>query len=83
MMDDIDYSQAGFWQSLPSKLPLHLLIVEDTSADIELVTLVLEKAKIPFIYDSTDTLQGCDQLLQTYNYDAVLADYRLPQFTAY
>ncbi len=82
-MDDVDYSQAGSWQELPINLPLRLLIVEDTIADLELVTLVLEKAKIPFLYDSTDTLKGCKQLLQTYVYDAVLADYRLPQFTAY
>jgi signal transduction histidine kinase/CheY-like chemotaxis protein len=82
-MDDVDYSQASFGQRLPIKLPLHLLIVEDTSNDVELVTFVLDKAKIPFSYDSTDTLEGCHQLLQAHTYDAILADYRLPQFTAY
>ncbi|WP_009634581.1 ATP-binding protein [Synechocystis sp. PCC 7509] len=82
-MDDVDYSQSGAWQELPIKLPLHLLIVEDTIADVELITLVLEKAKISFSYDAIDTLASCKDLLQTSAYDAVLADYRLPQFTAY
>lgn len=82
-MDDLDYSQAGLWQELPIKLPLYLLIVEDSPTDVELVTLVLEKANIPFSYDSTDSLEGCKELLQANTYDAVLADYRLPQFTAY
>ncbi len=82
-MDDVDYSQPGFWQKLPIDPPLKLLIVEDTAADIELIVLVLEKAKISFSYDYADTLEGCTQQLQASTYDAVLADYRLPQFTAY
>ncbi len=82
-MDDVDYSQTGFWQKSTIELPLNLLIVEDAIADVELVTFILEKAKIPFSYQFTDTLEGCEQLLQTSTYDAVLADYRLPQFTAY
>ena len=82
-MADLDYSQAGSWQELPIELSLNLLIVEDVASDVELVTLVLEKAKIPFSYQSTDTLEGAKQLLQFHTYDAVIADYRLPQFTAY
>ncbi len=82
-MAELDCSQAGSWQELPIELSLNLLIVEDVASDVELVTLVLEKAKIPFSYQSTDTLEGAKQLLQTHTYDAVIADYRLPQFTAY
>lgn len=82
-MADLDCSQAGSWQEFPIELPLNLLIVEDVASDVELVTLVLEKAKIPFSYQSTDTLEGAKQLLQAHTYDAVIADYRLPQFTAY
>ncbi len=82
-MDDVAYFQAGSWQELPIESPLHLLIVEDGASNIELLVLVLETAKIPFSYDSTNTLEGCTQLLQSQAYDAVLAAYRLPQFTAY
>ena len=82
-MADVDRSQAGSWQALPIELSLNLLIVEDVASDVELVTLVLEKAKIPFSYQSTDTLEDAKQLLQVHTYDAVIADYRLPQFTAY
>ena len=49
-MADVDRSQAGSWQALPIELSLNLLIVEDVASDVELVTLVLEKAKIPFSY---------------------------------
>lgn len=62
---------------------LHLLIVEDVIADVELMVLALEAAGITFTYDATDTLSSCQQLLQKETYDAVLADYRLPQFTAH
>lgn len=82
-MNDVESSQAGSWQKLSIEAPLRLLIVEDAIADVELLTIVLEKAKIPFSYDSTDSLEGCQELLQTYAYDVVIADYRLPQFTAY
>jgi signal transduction histidine kinase/CheY-like chemotaxis protein len=82
-MADLDCSQAGYWQELPIEVSLNLLIVEDVASDVELLTLVLEKAKIPFSYQSTDTLIGSKQLLQSHTYDAVIADYRLPQFTAY
>lgn len=62
---------------------LHLLIVEDQQRDLELMAIALEAAGISFTYDTTDTLSDCQQLLQTKTYSAVLADYRLPQFTAY
>ena len=82
-MEDVEYSQAGYRQKLPIELPLRLLIVEDVTADVELVTIILEQAKIPFSYEYVDSLEGCQKLLQTHVYDAVLTDYRLPQFTAY
>lgn len=65
------------------ELSLKLLIVEDVLADVELMVLALETAEIQFTYDAVDNLRHCEQLLQTNSYDAVLADYRLPQFTAY
>ncbi|WP_206673751.1 GAF domain-containing protein [Gloeocapsopsis dulcis] len=62
---------------------LKLLIVEDVLADVELMVIALETAEIQFTYDAVDNLKHGEQLLQTKHYDAVLTDYRLPQFTAY
>jgi len=66
------------WQELKIQSNLHLLIVEDVIADVDLMVLALEAAGITFSYDTADTEIGCQQLLQEQNYDAVLADYRLP-----
>ena len=82
MTDTLEYSQIMPRQSvLTSKL--HLLIVEDMQADIELMALALESAGITFTYNAADTLDECQMLLATQTYNAVLSDYRLPGFTAY
>ncbi len=60
--------------------PLHLLIVEDVMADVELITLTLEAAGVNFTYDTADTALTCQQLLRSQTYDAVLSDYRLPDY---
>lgn len=67
---------------MPLQSNLYLLVVEDVIADVELMVLALEAAGITFSYDTADTLITCQKLLQVKTYDAVLADYRLPQFTA-
>lgn len=98
-MDELDYSQAtpdkslvsgnpptilsSSWQDLPIESSIHLLVVEDAIADVELIELVLESANISFSYQAVDKLAECKQLLNSQTYDAVLTDYRLPQFTAY
>lgn len=66
--------------SLP---PLHLLIVEDLTADVELMVLTLEAAGISFTYDVADQVEGCQRLIATQHYDAVLSDFRLAGFNAY
>ncbi len=63
--------------------PLRLLIVEDVPEDVELVTLSLQQADIPFTYDLADTIADCERDLLAYHYDAVLSDFRLPTGTAY
>jgi signal transduction histidine kinase/DNA-binding response OmpR family regulator len=65
------------------QVPLNLLIVEDVSADIELLVLTLETADVQFTYDTADTDIACQQLLASHSYDAVLSDYRLPGFTGH
>ena len=52
-------------------------------ADVEMIMLTLEAARITFTYDTADTFSDCQPLLQEKTYDAVLTDYRLPQFTVY
>jgi signal transduction histidine kinase/CheY-like chemotaxis protein len=70
-------------QLVTPKPSLHLLLVEDSSLDVELVTRTLKRAGLTFTYDIADTLTRCQQCLQQSSYDAVLSDYRLPGFTAY
>jgi diguanylate cyclase (GGDEF)-like protein/PAS domain S-box-containing protein len=57
---------------------LRLLIIEDVIEDIELIVLALELAELEFIYDEADTASVVEDLLAKNCYDAVLADYRLP-----
>lgn len=78
-----EYSQLMHRQELLIPAKLHLLIVDDVQADIELMAIALETAGITFTYNTAETLKDCQQLLTTKSYDAVLSDYRLPQFTAY
>ncbi|HBB30665.1 MAG TPA: hybrid sensor histidine kinase/response regulator [Cyanobacteria bacterium UBA8803] len=71
-------SQVRFQPELISQPTLHLLIVDDVMADVELMTLTLETAGINFTYDTADTALTCQQRLHSRSYDAVLSDYRLP-----
>lgn len=61
---------------------LRVLIVEDDPADAELIILSITAADLELTYETTDTLAGCQQLLQ-HPWDVVLSDYRLKGFTAY
>ncbi|MES1024793.1 GAF domain-containing protein [Gloeocapsa sp. BRSZ] len=83
MINILNCAQSQPVQKQNSDLILKLLIVEDVLADVELMVLALETAEIKFTYDAVDNLKDCEQLLHSKSYDAVLADYRLPQFTAY
>jgi diguanylate cyclase (GGDEF)-like protein len=60
--------------------PLHLLIIEDVPEDVELITLALEAADLDFTYDTTLSVDHCQDLLNQTRYDCVLSDYRLPSF---
>lgn len=82
MIGSLNYSQSTFGGELTLPSNLHLLIVEDVTADVELIVIALEAAGVTFTYDTADTLIDCQQLLQQESYNAVLADYRLRQFTA-
>ncbi|MBE9160951.1 EAL domain-containing protein [Tychonema sp. LEGE 06208] len=59
---------------------LKLLIIEDMAEDIELIEVALEAGGVNFNFDTAETAAECRQMLQNSNYDAVLSDYRLPEF---
>ena len=65
-------------QQLTQSRSLHLLLIEDVSADAELVILELAAANINVTYDVAATSAECQQFLRETSYDAVLSDYRLP-----
>ncbi len=60
---------------------LHILIVEDIASDAELTLLALESANLTFTYDIAATAIEFQQYLQAKNYDVVLSDFRLPNFS--
>jgi signal transduction histidine kinase/CheY-like chemotaxis protein len=66
-----------------SEQPLRLLIVEDSSADLDLTVMTLKAAGLEITYDNVETIAECQQCLEQQTYDALLSDYRLPGFTAY
>ncbi|RMF69772.1 MAG: GAF domain-containing protein [Cyanobacteria bacterium J069] len=51
--------------------------------DAELVALMLENHGVQFTHEVVDSLAAYQQCVTEHLYDAVLADYRLPGFTAY
>ncbi|ACK73486.1 response regulator receiver modulated diguanylate cyclase/phosphodiesterase with PAS/PAC sensor(s) [Gloeothece citriformis PCC 7424] len=65
---------------LDSSFPLRLLIIENSPEDVELTVLTLENAGIVFTYDVVETQFHCEKHLRENTYNAVLADYRLPEF---
>lgn len=62
--------------------PLKILHLEDSLPDHRLVCRALEKSKITFKMTHVDALDAFTQLVETRSFDLVLADYRLPGFTA-
>jgi len=62
---------------------LDLLIVEDAPEDAELIRMVLDEAGVQYTCEVTETIAGCQKLLQEKKWDAVLSDFRLPGATAY
>jgi signal transduction histidine kinase/DNA-binding NarL/FixJ family response regulator len=63
-------------QSLHSDT-LHLLIVEDTPEDAELIVMALETAGINFDYHIVEDIKELAIALTERNWDAVLSDFRL------
>ncbi|MBP6597919.1 MAG: response regulator, partial [Giesbergeria sp.] len=61
---------------------LHILHLEDSLIDHRLTTATLHRAGLAFTIAHADTLDAFLQLALAENFDVILADYRLPGFTA-
>ena len=68
--------------NLPPATRLNILHLEDSELDHQLVCRALQKDKLPFQISRVDTLADFSQQLSQHRFDIVLADYRLPGFTA-
>ncbi|HRO82878.1 MAG TPA: histidine kinase [Alicycliphilus denitrificans] len=64
------------------KRPVRVLHLEDSVADHALARLTLRRAGLPHEMRHVDTLDGFARWLQQESFDLILADYRLPGFTA-
>ncbi len=62
--------------------PLQILHLEDSTVDHELVRLALFKAGEHCVLERVETLEEFGLRIQSFNFDVILADYRLPGFTA-
>ncbi len=62
--------------------PLRILHLEDSAVDHELVRRVLLRSDLACELTRVETLEAFAQQVQTVDFDVILADYRLPGFTA-
>lgn len=62
--------------------PLRVLIVEDSESDTQLVLRVLRKAGYDPVHERVETAEAMKAALARDSWDIVLADYRMPQFSA-
>ena len=61
---------------------LRILHLEDSDLDHELVQLSLRKSGLEFSMDRVETLVEFRLQIEKFAFDVILADYRLPGFTA-
>jgi len=65
-----------------SGIPLRILHLEDSPADHVLAAITLRRAGVLHTMQRIDTLDEFRLLMQQQSFDVILADYRLPSFTA-
>jgi len=66
----------------PSVTPMKILHLEDSPLDHQLVCRALKKANFNFEITRVETLEAFTQMVNHASFDLILADYRLPGFTA-
>jgi len=69
-------------QDCPPTRPLRILHLEDSAVDHALVQLALNKSGEHCELVRVETLEEFGRLVRTIHFDVILADYRLPGFTA-
>lgn len=69
-------------QEDPPPRPLRILHLEDSAVDHELVRLALHKSGEHCELERVETLEEFGRLVRAFSFDVILADYRLPGFTA-
>jgi PAS domain S-box-containing protein len=67
--------------TLKAMAPLHVLIVEHSREDVELILLQLREAGLRIDYTLAENREQFSRALQQENFDAILSDYRLPNWT--
>jgi PAS domain S-box-containing protein len=67
--------------TLKAMAPLHVLILEHSRTDVELILLQLREAGLRFDYTLAENKEQFRRALQHENFDAILSDYRLPTWT--
>ncbi len=63
-------------------IPVRLLHLEDSELDHQLVIRALQRSDLGHTIERVDTLDAFAQALQQRHFDVILADFRLPGFTA-
>ncbi|HEX3797411.1 MAG TPA: PAS domain S-box protein [Verrucomicrobiae bacterium] len=62
--------------------PLHILIVEDSEHDVIFVVRTLQRGGFEPVFERVETEKQFKAALANRHWDAVIADYNLPQFSA-
>jgi two-component system sensor histidine kinase UhpB len=68
--------------AMPIERPIRVLHLEDSLIDHQLVQRALQQSGLTFNMLRIETLQEFEQSIHTSSFDVILADYRLPGFTA-
>jgi len=63
------------------KTPLRLLIVEDNEDDAMLIARTLEQEGYDLTWERVDTPEAMNEALDSQEWDAVICDYAMPQFS--
>ena len=69
-------------QDSPTPTRMRILHLEDSELDHDLVRRSLTRSGETFELQRVESLEGFREAVQTVQYEAILADYRLPGFTA-
>ena len=62
--------------------PLRVLMVEDSESDAGLIIRLLQQAGYDLVHERVDTAEAMRTALAKPDWDIVLADYKMPQFSA-